>query len=36
MAEKHKHDYGPVVATDKDGKEVKYQACRVCGAKKKS
>lgn len=30
----HKHVYGPVVAT-KDGKEVKYQACRICGAKKK-
>lgn len=30
---KHDHVYGPVVA-DKDGKTVKYQACRVCGVKK--
>lgn len=35
MAEKHEHIYGPVVAVDKDGKEVTFQACRICGAKKK-
>lgn len=34
MADKHTHIYGPVVET-KDGKEIKYQACRICGAKKK-
>lgn len=31
---KHEHVYGPVVATDKDGKTVKFQACRICGVKK--
>lgn len=37
-AEEHDHDYGPVVLTeeDEDGnlKETKFQACRICGAKK--
>lgn len=38
--DKHTHDYGPVVAFEEkdDGtlKEVKSQACRICGAKKKA
>lgn len=32
----HKHVYGPVVETSDDGKEIEYQACRICGAKKKT
>lgn len=34
MVEEHDHVFGPVVETDDKGKEVKYQACRICGAKK--
>lgn len=32
----HKHEYGPVVETTEDGEEVKWQACRICGVKKKA
>ena len=35
MADKHTHVYSKVVGVDKDGKQIEYQACRICGAKKK-